>query len=379
MSRIMIGKYDATIYPEGDGYTGALDLGVNAKGQRRRVKRKGRTKAQVKDKLREAVADLEAGVTTDAGYTVQDAVADFLQKGLKGRAKGTIDNYRSLADHNVIPQIGGIKVKELTADQLDDWLDERAEELSTRSLRLIHQIVERSIRQAQARDKVRRNVASLVDVPEGQEGRPSKSMTLGQAVGLLETVEAGSHRLAAYMVLSLLAGVRTEEARAITWDEVDLKAGTVAVYRSVRVKGDTKTRKSRRVLKLPTRAVQALRQHHTRQAAERLAAGETWQEHDLVFCREDGTPLDRWHVRKEFQKITRAARLGGEWTPRELRHSFVSILSAHDVRLEDISDLVGHSSTSVTETVYRHEIRPALTKGATAMNRILKAKATQSA
>jgi len=116
-----------------------------------------------------------------------------------------------------------------------------------------------------------------------------------------------------------------------------------------------------------------------RQAAERLPAGETWQEHGLVFCREDGTPLDRWHVRKEFQKITQAARLGGAWTPRELRHSFVSILSANDVRLEDISDLVGHSSTAVTETVHRHEIRPALTKGATAMNRILKAKVTQSA
>jgi len=98
-----------------------------------------------------------------------------------------------------------------------------------------------------------------------------------------------------------------------------------------------------------------------------------------VFCREGGTPLDRWQVRKEFQKITGAARLGGAWTPRELRHSFVSILNAHDVRLEDISDLVGHSSTAVTETVHRHEIRPALTKGATAMNRILKAKVTQSA
>ncbi len=47
----------------------------------------------------------------------------------------------------------------------------------------------------------------------------------------------------------------------------------------------------------------------------------------------------------------------------------MSILSAHDVRLEDISDLVGHSSTSVTETVYRHEIRPALTDNATAVNR----------
>jgi site-specific recombinase XerD len=125
--------------------------------------------------------------------------------------------------------------------------------------------------------------------------------------------------------------------------------------------------------------VQALRAHYTRQAAERLAAGEMWQEHNLVFCREDGTPLDRWQVRKEFGKPTTAARLGAAWTPRELRHSFVSILSAHDVRLEDISDLVGHRSTSATETVYRHEIRPALTDNATAVNRTPKANGTELA
>jgi site-specific recombinase XerD len=102
----------------------------------------------------------------------------------------------------------------------------------------------------------------------------------------------------------------------------------VAVYRSVRAKGDTKTRKSRRVLKLPTRAVEALREHRKRQAAERLQAGEKWQDHDLVFLREDGTPLDRWQVRPEFAVITEAAGLGEQWAPRELRHSFVSILSA---------------------------------------------------
>ena len=51
--------------------------------------------------------------------------------------------------------------------------------------------------------------------------------------------------------------------------------------------------------------------------------------------------------------------------PRTAALSFVSILSAHDARLEDITDLVGHSSTSVTETVYRHEIQPALTENGT--------------
>ena len=58
--------------------------------------------------------------------------------------------------------------------------------------------------------------------------------------------------LGAYVVVSLLAGVRTEEARALTWADVDLEA-TVAVYRSVRAKGDTQTRKSRRLLNCPDR------------------------------------------------------------------------------------------------------------------------------
>jgi integrase len=203
-------------------------------------------------------------------------------------------------------------------------------------------------------------------------------MTLDQAVSILDQVGPGSaHRLAAYVVVSLLAGIRTEEARALTWADVDLDAGTIAVYRSVRAKGDTKTRKSGRVLKLPNRAVEALKEHRTRQAAERLRAAGAWQDHDLVFCREDGTPLDRWQVRREFAAITKAAGLGEEWAPRELRHSFVSILSAHCVRIEDISDLVGHSGTTVTETVYRHEIRPALTTGAMAMDKILTKKRTR--
>jgi integrase len=379
--KISIGTYEATIYPEGDGFTGAISLGFDAKGKRQRVKRKGKTKAQVKDKLREVVDDLEAGVRAEARYTVKDAVNDFLNKGLKGKSKATIDNYRSLTTHHLIPQIGTTKLQQLTADQLDEWMDERAEELSTRSLQLIHQILERAIRQAQARDKVRRNVASLITIPEGKQGHPSKAMTLDQATRLLEALKSETDsQLAAYVVLSLLTGIRTEEARTLTWAEVDLQVGTIAVYRSVRTTGDTKTRKSRRVLKLPTKALHTLRTHHTHQTAQRHEAPDTWHDHDLVFCRDDGTPLDRWQVRRQFQKITHTAGLGADWTPRELRHSFVSILSNNGgVRIEDISDLMGHSGTSVTETVYRHEIRPALTKAATAMNKILKTTQTKPA
>ena len=59
-----------------------------------------------------------------------------------------------------------------------------------------------------------------------------------------------------------------------------------------------------------------------------------------------------------------------DWTPRELRHSFVSLLSDAGVSLEDISRLVGHSGTNVTELVYRHQIRPVIQTGATIMDRL---------
>ena len=80
---------------------------------------------------------------------------------------------------------------------------------------MTHAGLTRAIRYAEANDKVRRNVAMLVDAPAGQEGRPSKSLTFGQAVALIHA--ARPYGLYAYVVLSLLVGVRTEEARALRW------------------------------------------------------------------------------------------------------------------------------------------------------------------
>ena len=110
------------------------------------------------------------------------------------------------------------------------------------------------------------------------------------ADGLIGT--ARSHGLYAYVVLSLLVGVRTEEARALRWDHVDLEGDPdasppvpphVDVWRLVRAHADTKTKKSRRSLGLPKLAVEVLREHLQRQADARLRAGILWQDNGLVF------------------------------------------------------------------------------------------------
>ena len=355
--------------------------------QLRVTDRKGRTKETVKDKLRKAVGELEAGIETSDSYTVAEAVRDWLARGTKGLSEKTINDYKSLAESNLIPFIGTYKLKELTADNVDDWLEDRRDHLSARTLQAIHSILRRAIRRAQARDKVVRNVATLVDTPEGKkDGRPSKAMNQDQATTVLK--HAKNDPLHAYVVLSLMTGVRTEEARALRWSHVVAwvpeakewrpvteagfrrKKYAVYVWRSVREDGDTKTEKSRRTLEIPDDVAKSLKEHHAEQAKQKLKAGKAWQDNDMVFCTSVGTPLDAANVRRSFRRITKAAGLGENWTPRELRHSFVSIMSDNGVTIEQIADLVGHRTTIVTQKVYRHQLKPVISTGATAMNTI---------
>jgi integrase len=148
----------------------------------------------------------------------------------------------------------------------------------------------------------------------------------------------------------------------------------VAVWRSVRKGGDTKTKKSRRTLALPDRCVRLLKQHRLEQEADKARAGDKWREHGLVFATSLGTPMDAPNVRRDFRAALKLVPgiNSDDWTPRELRHSFVSVLADNGVSIEEISQLVGHRSTAVTEQVYRHQLRPVMQRGAVVMNDIFK-------
>jgi site-specific recombinase XerD len=104
----------------------------------------------------------------------------------------------------------------------------------------------------------------------------------------------------------------------------------------------------------------------------RLAAGDDWQDTGLVFTTHHGAALDAANVRKMFKRVCTAASIGDGWTPRELRTSFVSLLSHHGVSIEEIARLVGHASTRTTEIVYRRELRPVITTGAEIMDQLFK-------
>ena len=117
-------------------------------------------------------------------------------------------------------------------------------------------------------------------------------------------------------------------------------------------------------------AVQALRAWADSQADEQLTAGDDWQDTGLVFTSHLGAALDAGNIRKMFKRICTEAGIGDSWTPRELRTSFVSLMSHQGVAIEEIARLVGHATTRTTEIVYRRELRPVITTGAEVMDQL---------
>ena len=374
--------------PCGGRWRGVLSRGFGPDGGRRRYKVSGRTKQDVIEALKKKKSEeLDAGLSTFRSYTVESAAHDWLEHGLPGRSERTRQVYRD-ALAPLLAKIGKRPLRELTAGDVEAGLRSLTGNLSSRSLQIAHNSLRRAIRYAEANGKVGRNVAGLIDTPKGRAGRRRRAFTLAQAAALIVAARSRpvlelhgglkdprrpASLMHAYIVVSLMAGVRPEEARAIGWEQdVDLDGNppSIAVLRADRAGGDTKTPKSRRALKLAQMAVGALREWQADQAAEREAAGSRWQDTGLVFTTATGTPLAARPIRKMFQDVCERAGLGRDWAPRDLRHTFVSLLSDDGMAIEKIARLVGHASSHITETVYRQELRPVLQEGAEVMDRL---------
>jgi integrase len=214
-------------------------------GKRQRRKVSGTTKVAVVDKLRKLHADLDKEIVPKTGYTnytVRRAAGDWLATGLQGRTVKTITKNQNVLEP-ILAVIGARKLRDLTADDVRQALAAMAAGYSTAAVSMGHLALKRAIRHAEASDLISRNVAALVDTPKGREGRPSRSLSGEQAVAVItaaETLPAIELRpglknvrrpaafMHAYIVLSLLGGVRTEEARALRWQRPDLDGAPAA-------------------------------------------------------------------------------------------------------------------------------------------------------
>lgn len=163
------------------------------------------------------------------------------------------------------------------------------------------------------------------------------------------------------LALISATGIRRGEALALVWDSgiVNLDEGWLKVRKTMgRVGGvlkatEPKTDRSRRTVPLSPVVVERLRKHKATQAAERLRAGNQWQDSGLVFTTELGGPVDPRNLLRVVETAARSAGVDGIGV-HTLRHSAAVAWLENGVHIKAVADLLGHSSISVTGDVYGH-------------------------
>lgn len=357
-------------------WRGAVSLGYDGSGKRIRRKVSGQTKQAVLDALKDVHKEIDAGVKASGTYTVADCMRDWVAS-LEGNVSSkTVKNAKADAQH-AIDKLGHMKLKDLTGADVQDMLATLAKNRSTRAVQLARAAMIRAIKYAEFRDLVSRNVADKTTTPKGRPWKKGKAFTVEQVIAVLAA--AKDNPLYAYIAVCVTTGIRTEEARALTWDHVDLEGlpdaeppvpPHIELVTADRHGGDTKTPLSRRGMELRPWVVQALKEHKAAQdhhKQKREEQGKPYLDDRIVFASESGTQLDAANIRRSYRAITEAAGLREGWVPRWLRHTYVSLESDSGRPLREIADAVGHATTKTTELVYRDQLQPVIRASAGTM------------
>jgi len=357
-------------------WLGAATTGFDANGRPQRKFVSAKTKAEAVRKLRALQQQLDEGLPApDTRLSVSQLLDRWLQDVIRHQVtSSTARNYQTVANYHIKPALGSKKVATLTTSDIDRLLSKKIDDgLSVSTVRRIRAVLSQALDQGIRWGLVVRNVASLSRSPKGvrSEGR---TLSPEQARLLLNALRG--HRNEALYALMLSTGLRKGEALGLQWSDFDDENGVLLVRRAlIREDGvlatkDTKTPKSRRAVNLPSTLLEKLRTHRAEQNTQRLKLGKAWANSGHIFTTSIGTPIDPRNMYREFRDICRTASIG-DWHPHELRHSAASLMLAQGVKLQVVSEVLGHSSIRMTADVYGHILAPDRQAAADAMGRVL--------
>jgi integrase len=345
-------------------WVGQVDAGRDPQtGRRRRPKVSAPTKDECKELVRRLLEEKrKTGTVARRDTTVETVVRARLDNPPERVKSPVSQRVHEAHGARIIAALGKRRLVKLTPGDVDQFLRQMADAgYAAKTIADTRRLLADAIRRAERDGLVGRNAAALAELPAAGV-KKSRAMTLAQVGALL-----GSELdpwLRAYVSAGIMCGLRPGELLGLLWEDTDLDE------RVIRVRRNLKNEQSRRTLVMPAAVAAALRALRAQQAADRLRAGAAWQDSGTVFCREDGSAPSERTAYKRFQAACERAGLGPGWHPHLMRHSFVSVLSAHGVDIDDIADAAGHVNATVTRVVYRHQISDKVARAAAAMDAI---------
>jgi integrase len=357
------GNGESSIYPirgkngKVKGYRAAYVV-YTADGVKRRYL-SGKRREDVRDKLAKALTDRSGGLVFDAGAMT---VGEYLERWLKGSVRSTVrmstyERHEGIVRTHLKPALGRIKVKNLTPTHVRGLHREKLDAgLAPATVRKIHSTLHKALSQAVSDGLIPRNAAAMkAPRPDPEEMHP---LSADEATALLEA--ARGDRFRALYVLAITTGLRRGELLGLRWRDGDLEHGVLRVGRALVREGgryrlsETKTKRGHRSIRLTSQAVSALGAHRKRQLEERMRLAGLYEDQDLIFASQKGTPLNPENlVKRSFKPLLKRAGLP-EIRFHDLRHTCATLLLGSGVHPKLVQELLGHAAIALTLDTYSH-------------------------
>ena len=282
----------------------------------------------------------------------------------------TWTEYRRKVASHIVPHLGAVSLQSLGPGHLNAFYAELlasgrvdgAGGLSPKTVREIHVILRKSLKDAVRWGHVTQNIADLADPPS------QRSAAAARRRRMQTWTPTELHRFLEYdpedpqfyaWVLAATTGMRRSELLGLRWSDVDLGASRLAVrQRLASVDGrpelsEPKSNRSGRVIDLDDRTLAVLRGRRAQQAEYRLLCGPAWHDLDLVVSREDGLWIHPDWFSELFRR--RVARVGiPAIRLHDLRHTHATLLLQAGVNPKIVSERLGHHSVAFTLDTYAH-------------------------
>ncbi len=356
----------------GDSWQVRISLGRDENGKRLYHHKTFRLKKDGERYLSAALRENDLGIFTEpSNVSLNEYLNRWLETAAKPRLRErTYLGYADQLKRHVREPLGGKKLSALRPLDIQETYSQMQERgISPRTIRYTHAVLSSALKQATQWGLISRNPAQLVQLPKASKKNVMRSLTSEEAARFLQTL--GSDRYATLFSFALATGMRPEEYLALQWSDVNLQTGTATVQRALIWKkgggwyfDQPKTDRSRRIIPLPASVVRQLVEHKRHQNEERLKVGPEWQQNDLVFCTEIGSPIYAHNlIKRHFKPALKRAGLPQTIRLYDLRHTTATLLLLAGENPKVVSERLGHASITLTLDTYSH-VLPDMQKAA---------------
>ena len=338
----------------------------------------GKTQAEVKKKLKQAIGEAQALDITKAGkYTVGEWMEVWFQDYAKIKVRpSSHQTYQGYIHNHIRPNIGEIPLEKLTSLDLQkfykkllttgrvDRLEAKGQPkgLSAKTVRNIHQILSSALKLAQEQRLILTNPAEGCALPRVEHQEMKTLTTVQLASFFREARESGVFEL---YYLELATGLRRGELLGLKWEDVDLARGDLRVRRQVsRINGEVveaplKTKNAYRTLPLAEDTVSVLKEQRKK------VGNSPW-----VFPSPNGGPISPDSVLHMLHRVLKRAGLP-KVRFHDLRHTFATLALQNGVDVKTVSGMLGHFSAGFTLDTYAHITSAAQRQAAETMGSVL--------